>query len=270
MTGATIPAGGGGPGWVLAMSLFEAGEVERAWTMMQALGSDELPHKIPAEKCFDWEIFGLVALARGRREDAEGYIVRTEEHAAALGLQLPRALARRGRAALLLADGAAGEAAAAAGEAVELARGIGARLPAAFSLALRGQALAAGEDRAAAIAVLREAERELDACGSVRVRDQMRRELRRFGARAEPRGPGAAGDSGVASLSRREREIADLVCDRKTNREIAAELFLSEKTVESHLRSVFVKLGASSRVQVARVVERERREAERDRQPANT
>jgi DNA-binding NarL/FixJ family response regulator len=48
------------------------------------------------------------------------------------------------------------------------------------------------------------------------------------------------------------------VTDRRTNREIAAELFLSEKTIESHLRNVFVKLGASSRVEVARTIERSR------------
>ena len=76
-------------------------------------------------------------------------------------------------------------------------------------------------------------------------------------ARARSRAGRRAGDAiGLASLSRREREIADLVRDRKTNREIAAELFLSEKTVESHLRNVFAKLGASSRVDVARAVER--------------
>ena len=47
-----------------------------------------------------------------------------------------------------------------------------------------------------------------------------------------------------------------------TNKQIAAELFLSEKTIESHLRNIFVKLGASSRVEVARAIERERREQE--------
>jgi DNA-binding NarL/FixJ family response regulator len=118
--------------------------------------------------------------------------------------------------------------------------------------------LAAAGERTEAIAVLRRAEGELDACGSVRVRDEMRRELRKLGARSEKRGPAAAGDSGVAALTKRELEIAELVTDRRTNREIAAALFLSDKTVESHLRNIFVKLGVSSRVDVARAVERDR------------
>jgi DNA-binding CsgD family transcriptional regulator/tetratricopeptide (TPR) repeat protein len=259
MAGATMPAAGGGPGWVLGISLFEAGEVERAREIMHGLGSDDLPHKIPVERCFDWELLALVELALGRREAAEGYVRRCEEHAATLGLRLPTAVALRGRAAVLLADGDAPGAARLSTEAAEVAAAAGARLPAAFSLALAGQALAAAGERARAIAVLREAERELDACGALRVRDQMRRELRRLGARAEPRGPATAGDTGVAALTRRELEIANLVTDRKTNREIAATLFLSEKTIETHMRNIFVKLGASSRVQVARVVERERR-----------
>ena len=88
----------------------------------------------------------------------------------------------------------------------------------------------------------------------------MRRELRKLGARSETRGPATGDDSGIAALTKRELEIAELVTDRKTNKEIAAELFLSEKTIESHLRNVFVKLGVSSRVEVARAVERDRRE----------
>ena len=94
----------------------------------------------------------------------------------------------------------------------------------------------------------------------------MRRELRRLGARAEARGPATSDESGVASLTKRELEIALLVTDRKTNREIAAELFLSGKTVESHLRHIFNKLGVSSRVEVARTVEHDRREHEAARE----
>ena len=82
LAGDTMPAGGGGPGWVLGMSLFEAGEIERGWEIMHSLGSDDLPHKIPVEKCFDWEVLALVELARGRKEAAEGYVRRAEEHAA--------------------------------------------------------------------------------------------------------------------------------------------------------------------------------------------
>jgi DNA-binding NarL/FixJ family response regulator len=110
------------------------------------------------------------------------------------------------------------------------------------------------------VELARMAERELDTCSSLRVRDEMRRELRKLRARAEPRGPAAEGDTGVTALTRRELEIAGLVTDRKTNREIAATLFLSEKTIESHMRNIFLKLAASSRVEVARAVERHRRE----------
>jgi DNA-binding NarL/FixJ family response regulator len=63
-------------------------------------------------------------------------------------------------------------------------------------------------------------------------------------------------DGGLEGLSAREREVAELVADRRMNKEIAGALFLSEKTVESHLRSVFRKLGVASRVEVARAVER--------------
>ena len=84
-------------------------------------------------------------------------------------------------------------------------------------------------------------------------------ELRRLGHRVarRPRAPAApTGAAGLEQLTDREREIAELVRDRRTNRQIAAELFLSEKTVESHLRNIFVKLGVASRVEVARAVER--------------
>ena len=55
--------------------------------------------------------------------------------------------------------------------------------------------------------------------------------------------------------------MADLVAQGHTNREIAGELFLSEKTVESHMSRLFAKLGVSSRAAVAEAVGRERGEA---------
>jgi DNA-binding NarL/FixJ family response regulator len=56
-------------------------------------------------------------------------------------------------------------------------------------------------------------------------------------------------------VSRRVRARFQLVVGRKANPEIAAE-FLSEKTVETHLRNIFRKVGVSSRVELARAVER--------------
>ncbi len=50
--------------------------------------------------------------------------------------------------------------------------------------------------------------------------------------------------------------MAQLVVERKTNAEIAAELFLSQKTVETHLRNIFHKVNVTSRVELARAVER--------------
>jgi DNA-binding CsgD family transcriptional regulator len=260
LAGATMPSAGGGPGWQIACSRFEAGDVGRAREEMQALGSDELEHKIPVERCFDWETLALVELATGNLEAADGYARRAEDNAERLGLGVPHAVAGRARAALLLAAGQADEAARAAGRSARDAAAVGARLQAAFSRGLAGQALAAAGDRAGAVDALREAERETDRCGSVRFRDEMRRELRKLGARAEVRGPATADDSGMASLTKREREIAELITERLTNPQIASKLFLSKKTVESHIRNLFVKLGASSRVEVARVVERERRD----------
>jgi DNA-binding CsgD family transcriptional regulator len=67
--------------------------------------------------------------------------------------------------------------------------------------------------------------------------------------------------TGLESLTGRELQIARLVVDRKTNPEIATELYLSVKTVDTHLRHIFHKMGVSSRVAVARAVERADRTA---------
>ncbi|MFL5673904.1 MAG: ATP-binding protein [Chloroflexota bacterium] len=52
-------------------------------------------------------------------------------------------------------------------------------------------------------------------------------------------------------LSRREMEVAGLVADGATNAQVAARLFISERTVESHVASIFNKLGVDTRLQVA-------------------
>ena len=72
------------------------------------------------------------------------------------------------------------------------------------------------------------------------------------------RGPATRSRSPVAApvpegpLSRRELEVAGLVADGATNAQVAARLFISERTVESHVASIFNKLGVDTRLQVAR------------------
>jgi non-specific serine/threonine protein kinase len=55
-------------------------------------------------------------------------------------------------------------------------------------------------------------------------------------------------------LTRREREIAELITDGLTNRQIAARLVIAERTVDTHVGRILAKLACSSRAQVAALV----------------
>ena len=81
----------------------------------------------------------------------------------------------------------------------------------------------------------------------MRLHDEAAHALRRLGQAA----PGRQRRFARGELSGREREIADLVAEGMSNREIAGRLFLSEKTIEGHLTNIFAKLGVRSRAQVA-------------------
>jgi DNA-binding CsgD family transcriptional regulator len=59
-------------------------------------------------------------------------------------------------------------------------------------------------------------------------------------------------NSGWASLTPAEHEVVRLVCDGLPNKDIAARLFVSPRTVHAHLAHVYNKLGLTSRVQLVR------------------
>jgi len=57
----------------------------------------------------------------------------------------------------------------------------------------------------------------------------------------------SGGASESARLSAREAEVMSLIADGQTNGQIAARLFLAEKTVKNHVRRIYSKLGVGSR-----------------------
>ena len=63
-------------------------------------------------------------------------------------------------------------------------------------------------------------------------------------------------DSALASLSPREREVVGLIAEGRSNKEIAAELFISEATVKTHVARVLTKLDLRDRTQIAIVAHR--------------
>jgi DNA-binding CsgD family transcriptional regulator len=93
---------------------------------------------------------------------------------------------------------------------------------------------------------LRPAFADADAVGASPLSQDARRELVATGLR-----PRRAALEGAAALTPRERQICELAIAGKANRAIAAELFLSVKTVETHLAASFRKLGVHRRSELA-------------------
>jgi DNA-binding CsgD family transcriptional regulator len=98
---------------------------------------------------------------------------------------------------------------------------------------------------------LREALRRFEALGATAVVEATRRELRRLGVGSIPLGARAATRAHPLGLTRREAEVLEHICAGRTNAEIAAELFVSARTVEHHVSSVLDKLGATTRAHAA-------------------
>jgi DNA-binding NarL/FixJ family response regulator len=72
-------------------------------------------------------------------------------------------------------------------------------------------------------------------------------------ARGEASGGGPARDSGPDALTEREREVMTAISRGRSNREIAAELVISEKTVKNHIRTIYEKLGVATRAEAMAV-----------------
>ena len=121
-------------------------------------------------------------------------------------------------------------------------------LDAAEARLLQGRALAAAGETEQAKAVLQRLAADAARGGAQRLMSAAARELRALGTRVSAN----ARRHERAELSEREREIAHLVAGGNSNKQVAAALYLSEKTVENALTRVYAKVGVRSRVQLAR------------------
>jgi DNA-binding CsgD family transcriptional regulator len=247
---------------VLAAALLETGQPDRAVELLlESAGGEELVLIVGSARARFLELLTRCWLALDRPSEARHAAVCAEAWASAVQLPMAAAWADRAAAAVDLDAGDPAHAAERAIAATAAADEVGAPIEAALSRTLAGRALARAGENDRAAAELQRAARDLEACGALRYRDAAERELRKLGHRVYRRTrSGSADATGLESLTPRELQLARLVVDRKTNPEIAAELYLSQKTVETHLRNIFRKVGVSSRVELARTVERAGRE----------
>jgi len=183
----------------------------------------------------------LALLQLGERDEACRLVAEELELARTWGA--PRALGAALRAAGLVDGGARGLAF--LQEAVEVLTNSPAKLEHAKARTELGAALRRANRRSEAREHLRRAIELATICGAKPLAARANTELRATGAR-----PRRIALSGVESLTPSELRVAQMAAEGPTNREIAQALFVTPKTVEIHLSSVYRKLEISSRSQL--------------------
>jgi DNA-binding NarL/FixJ family response regulator len=103
---------------------------------------------------------------------------------------------------------------------------------------------------------MREALGLLDGLGAVATARLVRQRMRQAGVRSIPTGARVTTREHPLGLTRREREVLDLICHGRTNAQIAADLVISAKTVDHHVSAVLAKLGTPTRAQAAAEAQR--------------
>jgi DNA-binding CsgD family transcriptional regulator/tetratricopeptide (TPR) repeat protein len=103
---------------------------------------------------------------------------------------------------------------------------------------------------------LREALRIFTDLGAAPAAQLTRQKMRQAGLSAVPAGPRRTTRADPLGLTRREREVLDLICAGLTNADIASRLFISAKTVDHHVSAVLAKLGVPTRNAAAQAARR--------------
>lgn len=234
----------------IALPLIYTGEVDRGHEVMsaaceeyEAMGLDQTQHLSFCEVMADAEA------ARGGTARAETWATRAARTAHPdlpthqAQLQLVRAHARCGPDPAAAADLAT--------RAAETFAALDLRLDTGRARLRAGTAHALAGNRRQALADLTASASLFTECGARGLLAQANREQRRLGIRIPA--PSTHQDSPMG-LSAREIEVARLVIDGCTNQQIADRLYLSIRTVETHMSRIFAKLEVSSRVGVSRVL----------------
>jgi DNA-binding CsgD family transcriptional regulator len=190
-----------------------------------------------------WRSPAALALLQLGEQDEAGRLA-SEELELARTWGTPRALGAALRAAGLVEGGQQGLAL--LREAVTVLTDSPAKLEHAKARTELGAALRRANRRSEAREQLRHALELATICGATSLAARAERELLATGAR-----PRRIALSGVDSLTPSERRVAELAAEGPTNREIAQALFVTQRTVEVHLTSIYRKLSISSRSQLA-------------------
>ncbi len=193
-----------------------------------------------------WRSAAALSLAElGRHEEARALADDEARRAETFGAARAIGIALRARALV----GPAADRAAGLKQAVAVLEASPARLEHARALIDLGAALRAGGKRTEAREPLLDGLAMAARCGGVALEARARSELAAVGVR-----PRTTDRTGAESLTPSELRVARLAADGSTNREIAQTLFVTEKTVETHLGRAYRKLDISSRRQLRDVL----------------
>jgi DNA-binding CsgD family transcriptional regulator len=177
----------------------------------------------------------------GHRDEAVELLDWYEGNARRLGRVSAQANCARCRGLLAAQAGELEDALAFFAQALELQEQVMIPLDRGRTLLALGAAQRRAKRRRVARTTLEEALATFEGIGAALWAERARAELRRISGRAAT--PGA--------LTPAEERVAALVAEGKTNREVAAALFLSDRTVEGHLAHIFGKLGIRHRTEIA-------------------
>lgn len=235
---------------MLGYAALTGGDPHRARDALLRAGGDDLHGLQPSMRPLFLELLVTAALLTGDAGSASAWAERAHKEADRLGLPLQRSSALRSAAQLALHGGDPVTAAALLSEAVEECARSGAVFWEARSLLLAAPVLTAAGQQARGEA-MRERGRRLAATGGA----HLLAGLAAAGAAASPGGSGIPPQR-LASLTAREREVAELVAEGLTNQAIADRLYLSPRTVETHLSRVYRKTDVASRAALAALMAR--------------